>query len=157
MGYQFIGFDDENDGTGTGVNRIGFSLVEDGAHTAGEIYSGVVLSGDGDAAVDEEERGPVGGRGRGDAGAFFQMKAANVGVARAVGEGEESGASGAEGAQTVGGVMGEVDDVHVVGTWNKVGGADTFWQQFCPKLGSVTSTGVRARPHRPRRPEYARA
>ena len=46
-----------------------------------------------------------------------------------------------------------------VGTWNKRGGGNKRLQQFCPRLGVklCSSTDARARPHRPRRHEYARA
>ena len=54
------------------------------------------------------------------------------------------------------GVHRNLPRVTVVGTWNKLGGADTSSQQFCPKLG-VTCSDARARPHRPRRHEYAHA
>jgi tRNA G46 methylase TrmB len=46
--------------------------------------------------------------------------------------------------------------INSLGDWNKLGGADTPLQQFCPNLG-IMCLVARARPHRLRRREHARA
>ena len=79
-------FDDEDDGAGARFDGVGFVVGKYGAHAAGELNAGVEVGGDGDPAVDDQERGGVGDRGAGDAGALFQVQAADVSVAGAVGE-----------------------------------------------------------------------
>jgi hypothetical protein len=107
-------FDDDNDGGGVGLQRVGFVALKDGSHTAREANPCVAMSDDRDPAVDHEERCGVSDRGGGDVAAFLQVKATDVGVAAAVGEGDEARAGCAETFEGIGGTVGEVDDAHVI-------------------------------------------
>jgi hypothetical protein len=59
-------FDNEDDGAGCGFDGLGFVVREYGVHAAGELNTGVEVGGDGDAAVDDEQR-----RGVGDGGGVY--------------------------------------------------------------------------------------
>ncbi len=70
------------------------------------------MAGDRDPAMDDEQRCGVGDRGGGDAAAFLEMQATDVGIAAAVGQGHEMRAGGTELTQRIGGALSEVDDAH---------------------------------------------
>jgi hypothetical protein len=65
------------------------------------------------------------------------VQAADVGVAGAVGEGEETGAGGVEAGKFVGCALGEVDDVQVILSMEPVSvsrvaattGSPAFWEK----------------------------
>jgi hypothetical protein len=81
-----LGFDDEEDGTGFGFQGVGFVGLKDcAAHASGKVDSGADVGFDCYSAMDNQERGGVGDGGGFDPAVLFEMKAADMGVALAVG------------------------------------------------------------------------